>query len=61
MRKAYIKGWIIFDEEELQHGTNIVGQIDHEIFNLEGVRAWDLEEVSNEEIEYHDEWDEEEE
>jgi hypothetical protein len=58
MRKVEIKGWIIFDEEELQHRTNMVGQIDHELFNVEGVREWCLEEVSNEEIEYEEdeEW-----
>lgn len=55
MRKVEIKGWIIFDEEELQHRTNMVGQIDHELFNVEGVREWNLEEVSNEEIEYEEE------
>jgi hypothetical protein len=58
MRKVEIKGWIIFDEEELQHRTNMVGQIDHELFNVEGVREWCLEEVSNEEIEFEEdeEW-----
>lgn len=57
MRKVEIKGYIIFDEEELNHGNNIIGQIDHELFNVEGVVEWELEEVSNEEIEY--EYDEE--
>lgn len=57
MRRVEIKGYIIFDEEELNHGNNIIGQIDHELFNVEGVVEWELEEVSNEEIEY--EYDEE--
>lgn len=52
MRKVKFEGWIIFDEDELQHGTNIVGQIDHELFNVEGVVEWDINEISNEEIEY---------
>lgn len=55
MRKVELKGWVIFDEEELQHGKNMVGQIDHELFNAEGVVEWSLEEVSNEEIEYDEE------
>jgi hypothetical protein len=57
VRKVEIKGWLIFDEEELQHKTNIVGQIDHELFNVEGMREWCLEEVSNKEIEYEDDED----
>lgn len=52
MRKVEIKGYIIFDEDELQHGDDIVGQIDHELFNIDGVMEWSLEEVSSEEIEY---------
>lgn len=58
MRKVEFKGWIIFDEEECNHGSNMVGQIDHELFNLDGVSTWELTEISNEEIEYEeeDEW-----
>lgn len=58
MRKVFLQGYVIFDDEELQHGTDIVAQIDHELFNVDGVREWCLEELSNEEIEY-DEEDEE--
>lgn len=57
MRKVELKGYIIFDEEELNHGTNVVGQIDHELFNVDGVVEWELEEVSNIEIEYKQEED----
>jgi hypothetical protein len=55
MRKVKFTGWVIFDEDELQHGTNMIGQIDHELFNVEGIREWSLKELSNEEIEYEDE------
>lgn len=55
MRKVIFEGWVIFDDEELQHGTNMVGQIDHELFNVEGVREWSITESSNEEIDYEDE------
>lgn len=54
MRKVEIRGYIIFDEEELNHGNNIVGQIDHELFNVEGVIEWELEEVSNREVDETD-------
>lgn len=59
MRKVELKGWVIFDENELQHGKNMVAQIDHELFNVEGVMQWSLVEVSNEETEFN--WDDEEE
>ncbi|MDR6779458.1 MULTISPECIES: hypothetical protein [Paenibacillus] len=52
MRKVEIKGYIIFDEEELNHGNDIIGQIDHELFNLDGIVEWKLEEELNEEIDY---------
>ena len=52
MRKAIIRGYIIFDEEELQHKDNIIGQIDHELFNVEGVIEWEFDYELNEEIEY---------
>lgn len=55
MRKVEIKGYIILDEEELNYGNNIVGQISDDLFNVEGVVKWDLEEVSNIEIEYDEE------
>lgn len=55
MRKVEIKGYIIFDEEELNHGNDIVGQIGHELFNVDGIVGWDLEETSNIEIEYDEE------
>jgi hypothetical protein len=55
MRKVLFRGYIIFDEEELQHGTNMIGQLDHELFNLEGVKEWSFEEMGNDEVE----WDEE--
>ncbi|KAF6630585.1 hypothetical protein H6F38_14250 [Paenibacillus sp. EKM208P] len=52
MRKVEIKGYIIFDEEELNHGSDIIGQIDHELFNLDGIVEWELEEVNDVEVEY---------
>lgn len=52
MRKVEIKGYIIFDENNLQHESNMVAQIDHELFNVEGVVEWSIEEVSNEEVEH---------
>jgi hypothetical protein len=58
MRKVEIRGYVIFNEERLNHGNNIIGQIDHELFNVDGVREWDLEEVSNVEYEYDPEEDE---
>lgn len=57
MKRVEIKGYIIFDETELSHG-DIVAEIDHELFNVEGVMEWDLQEVSNEEIEYKRDEDE---
>lgn len=50
VRKVEIKGYIIFDETELNHGNDIIGEIDHELFNVEGIVEWHLEEVSNEEV-----------
>jgi hypothetical protein len=55
MRKVKFEGWAIFDEDELQHGSDIVGQIDHELFNVEGMREWCIAEVSNEEVDYEEE------
>lgn len=57
MRKVEFKGWIIFDEDECNHGTNMIGQVDHELFNVEGVREWSIDELSNEEIEYEEDED----
>jgi hypothetical protein len=59
MRKVELKGYIIFDETELSHRENIIAQIDHELFNVDGVVEWDLEEVSNEKIDYNYEDDNE--
>lgn len=50
------RGYIIFDEDELQHGSNMIGQLDHELFNVDGVKEWEFEEMENVE----GEWDEEE-
>jgi hypothetical protein len=55
MRKVKFTGYIIFDEEELQHRENMIGQLDHELFNVDGVREWEFEEISNEEVEWEDE------
>jgi hypothetical protein len=52
MRKVELKGYIIFDDEELSHGIHMVEQINHELLNVDGVVEWDLEEVSNVEIDY---------
>ncbi|QSF43446.1 hypothetical protein [Paenibacillus tianjinensis] len=52
MRKVEIKGYIIFDEEELNHGVHMVEQINHELYNVDGVVEWELEEVSNIEMDY---------
>ena len=40
MRKVKLEGWIIFDEDECNHVENIVAQIDHELFNVDGVVEW---------------------
>jgi hypothetical protein len=61
MRKVELKGYIIFDEEELSHGNHMVEQINHELYNVDGVIEWELEEVSNIEIEYKKEEDDEDE
>ncbi|MCY9592356.1 hypothetical protein [Paenibacillus chitinolyticus] len=55
MRRAELKGYIIFNEDKLNHGNNIIGQIDHELFNVDGILEWELEEISNEEVEHIDE------
>ncbi|MET3209714.1 UNVERIFIED_CONTAM: hypothetical protein ABIC26_002661 [Paenibacillus sp. PvR008] len=52
MRKVEIKGYIVFDEEELNHGDDIIGQIDHELFNADGIIEWELKEVNDVEIEH---------
>lgn len=61
MRKVELKGYIIFDEEELNHGKHLVEQINHELYNVDGVIEWELEEMSNIEIEYKQEEDDEDE
>lgn len=55
MRKVTFAGYVIFDEEECNHGKNMVGQIEHELFNVDGAVEWEIEEYSNEEIEYDEE------
>lgn len=55
MRKVKFEGWIIFDEEENSYGNNIVAQIGHELFNVDGVMKWEFTELENEEIEYEEE------
>lgn len=55
MRKVKFEGWIIFDEEENSYGNNIVAQIGHELFNVDGVMEWEFTELENEEVEYEEE------
>jgi len=51
MRKAKFQGWIIFDEDECNHGDDIISQIEHELYNVDGAIEWDLQEFSNEKVE----------
>lgn len=55
MRKVKFEGWIIFDEEELSHGSNVVAQVEHELFNVDGVMEWEFNELENEDVEYEEE------
>lgn len=49
---------VIFNEHDNNHGNDILGSIEHEMFNIDGIREWTSEEISNDEIEYDDsEWD----
>lgn len=52
MRIVKFKGYIIFDEEECDHGDDMVSQIEHELFNLDGVHEWEIKEIKNEKVEY---------
>jgi hypothetical protein len=52
LRKVEIKGYVIFDENELSHGDDIASKIEDMLFNVDGVAEWSIEETSNEEIEY---------
>lgn len=54
MRKMEFKMTVIFNEDENNHGNNIMHSIEHEMFNIDGIREWTSEEISNEEIEYED-------
>lgn len=51
MRRVEFKGYALFDENELQHGENFVGQIEHELYNVDGAVHWEIIETSNEEVE----------
>jgi hypothetical protein len=51
MRKVEFTGWIIFNEDECNHGTDMVSQIEHELFNLDGAVEWEFKELNNEKIE----------
>lgn len=55
MRKVKFEGWIIFDEEENSYGNNIIAQIEHELFNVDGVMEWEFNELENKETEYEEE------
>jgi len=55
MRIVKFEGWIIFDENECNHGKDMTSQINHELFNIDGAIEWDLREISNKEIEYEHE------
>lgn len=55
MRKVKLEGWVIFDENELQYGQDMASQVEHELYNVEGVREWSFKEISNEEIECEEE------
>ncbi len=48
---------IIYDEEET-HSGNALYAIEHEMFNVEGVKEWVSEEHENIEVDYdeEDEW-----
>lgn len=54
MRKVKFEGWIIFDEEENSYENNIVAQIDHELFNVDGAMECGFTELENEEVEYEE-------
>lgn len=49
MRKVTFTGYIIFDENECQHGSDMVSQLEHELYNVDGVEQWEIEETGNEE------------
>lgn len=59
MRKQVFTMSVIFNEDEVNYGNkdDIIGSLEHEMFNIDGIREWSVDEISNEEIEYDDsEW-----
>lgn len=54
MRKVEFKAYVIFNEDECNYGNDMMGSIEHELYNLDGVRQWGFTEISNEEIEFDD-------
>ncbi|WP_190323024.1 hypothetical protein [Bacillus swezeyi] len=55
MRKVKIEGHVIYNEDELIHGTCVTHEIDHWLFNEDFPREWSFNAVSDEEVDYDEE------
>lgn len=51
MKKMTFTMSVIYDEEETYAG-NALHAIEHEMFNIEGIRTWETDEVASWDIEY---------
>jgi len=58
MKKITFTMSVIYDEEDI-NANNALDAIEHEIFNIEGIKQWDVDDqnvvIENIEVEYDDE------
>ncbi|GAA0840563.1 hypothetical protein GCM10008915_36370 [Bifidobacterium pullorum subsp. gallinarum] len=55
MRKVEIRGYVIYDPEEIASGDLICGRIEDLLFNEDYPREWSFESVSDAEVVYEEE------
>lgn len=57
IRKVEIRGYVIYDPDEVNHGENGAGvcaSIEHVLFNEEYPREWSFEPLSDEPVEWEE-------
>lgn len=55
MRKVEIRGYVIYDPDEVNDGAAVCGRIEDALFNEDYPREWSFEPVSDTEINYVEE------
>lgn len=49
-RRAKFTVWVEYDGEEIPNAERLENDISHEMFNIDGIHAWEFTEASDEEV-----------